>query len=222
MSSNELDVDRLLQTLTFGDDPYAHFNERATAEDIPPIQVAPVFGRLLQILTELLDVRVALEVGTLAGYSAAWIASGFGDGGRLISLELEPHHAKVARENLASVGLDRAVDIRIGSALDTLPGLHDDPTVAGHVDLSFIDADKASNAAYLEHAIALSRPGALIIVDNVVRQGEVLDASSTDPNVIGTRKVLTLLGSHPRLHSTALQTVGLKGHDGFAAAIVLP
>jgi predicted O-methyltransferase YrrM len=88
--------------------------------------------------------------------------------------------------------------------------------------LSFIDADKASNAAYLEHAIALSRPGALIIVDNVVRQGEVLDASSTDPNVIGTRKVLTLLGSHPRLHSTALQTVGLKGHDGFAAAIVLP
>jgi predicted O-methyltransferase YrrM len=222
MSTNELDVDHLLQSLTFGEDPYAHFNAKAAANDIPPIQVAPVFGRLLQILTELLDVRVALEIGTLAGYSAAWIAAGLSKAGRLISLELEPRHAQIARENLASVGLDNAVDIRVGSALDTLPGLHDDPAIAGHVDLSFIDADKASNAAYLEHAVELSRPGALIIVDNVVRQGEVLDATSTDPNVVGTRQVLSLLGSHPRLRATALQTVGLKGHDGFAAAIVLP
>jgi caffeoyl-CoA O-methyltransferase len=220
MSELENDTDRLLQSLTFGEDPFAGFVARASAEGLPEIQVSTVFGRFLQLLVEVTGARLVLEVGTLGGYSAAWMARALPEGGRIISCEIDPHHADVARANLKGAGLDQRVTIEVAPALDTLGGLGDDPSVAGHVDLAFIDADKENNANYLDLAVALSHPGTVIVVDNVVRSGGILDAFSTDPRILGTRKVLERLGTHPRIESTALQTVGIKGHDGFAIARV--
>jgi predicted O-methyltransferase YrrM len=220
MSSLEVDVDRYLQHATYGDDPYGGFVARSSAAGLPEIQVSAVFGRLLELLARLSGARAVLEVGTLGGYSAAWLARGLAPGGRVISLEIDPHHAEVARENLAAVGFADVVEVRVGPALLSLDELAGDPTIAGSVDLAFIDADKVNNPRYVEHAVALARPGALIIVDNVVRAGTVLEADSTDPSTRGSREVLELLGSHPRLAATALQTVGQKGHDGFALAVV--
>lgn len=213
-------IDAYLQSATFGEDPFAGFIDRSRAAGLPEIQVSVVFGRLLELLVRLTGARTILEIGTLGGYSAAWMARGLASGGRIISCEIDPRHAEVARDNLASVGLDHAVEVLVGPALETLPGLYRDPEINNRVDLSFIDADKSNNPHYVDHAERLSRRGALIIVDNVVRHGSVLDASSTDANVKGTREVLELLGRHPRLTATALQTVGLKGHDGFAIALV--
>ena len=220
MSSSEVDIDQLLQQLTFGEDPFASFVQRSRDAGLPEIQVSVVFGRALELYARLTAAEVVLEVGTLGGYSAAWIARGLLPGGRIISLEIDPHHAEVARENLASVDLGERVEIRVGAALDTLPAMYDDPAIAGQVDLVFIDADKRNNPHYLDHAVALARPGALLIVDNVVRSGGVLDPNSTDPNIVGTREVLRRLGSNPRLIATALQSVGMKGHDGYALAFV--
>jgi predicted O-methyltransferase YrrM len=220
MPSQESDVDHYLQLATFGEDPYGSFIERSRVGGLPEIQVSPVFGRLLEILTRLINARVVLEVGTLGGYSAAWIARGMQPGGRVISLEIDAHHAEVARENLASAGYGDVVDVRVGPALETLPTLRADDAVVGHVDLAFIDADKSNNPNYVTHAVELVRAGGLIIVDNVVRGGSVLGADSSDANVVGSRTVLELLGSHPRLTATGLQTVGIKGYDGFAVALV--
>ena len=220
MASRESEIDNLLQHSTFGDDPFESFVQHSRDGGLPEIQVSAVFGRALELFARLTAAEVVLEVGTLGGYSAGWIARGLVPGGRIVSLEIDPHHAEVARENLRGAGLGDVVNVIVGPALDTLPALHDDPSVAGRVDLAFIDADKQNNPHYVEHAVQLARPGALIIVDNVVRGGSVLDGDASDPNVRGSREVLQMLGSNSRLTATALQTVGVKGHDGFALAFV--
>ena len=218
--TREADIDQYLQANTFGEDPFASFVQRSRAGGLPEIQVSVVFARALELFASLTHSSLIVEVGTLGGYSAAWMARGLEPGGRIITLEISEHHAQVARENLDSVQLGTTVDVRVGAGLDLLPAMRDDPSIAGHVDLAFIDADKENNAHYLEHAVSLARPGALIIVDNVVRGGAIIDDNDDDTRIVGSRAVLRLLGSHPRLRSTALQTVGNKGHDGFAMAIV--
>ena len=220
MATPEFTIDQYLQQSTFGDDPFGGFVQRSRDAGLPEIQVSVVFGRALELFTRLTNARLVIEVGTLGGYSAAWMARALPEDGRVITLEIDPHHAEVARANLASVALDHKVDVRVGPALDTLLELRHDPLVAGHMDFAFIDADKSNNPNYVAQVVELARPGALIIVDNVVRSGTVLDADSNDPNTVGTRAVLAMLGSNPRLSATALQTVGLKGHDGFAMAFV--
>ncbi|MFI9647759.1 O-methyltransferase [Streptomyces sp. NPDC052040] len=189
------------------------------AAGLPPINVAPNQGKLLQLLAQLQGARRVLEIGTLGGYSTIWLGRALPADGRLVTLEYDATHAEVARGNLARAGLDRIAEVRVGPALESLPKLaeeHPDP-----FDLVFIDADKANNAHYVEWALKLTRPGSLIVLDNVVRGGRVTDGGSDDPGVRGTRAALELMASHPRLSGTAVQTVGTKGHDGFALARVL-
>lgn len=186
--------------------------EASEAASLPPINVAPNQGKLLMLLAQMIGARRILEIGTLAGYSTIWLARGLIPGGRLITLELDPRCAKVARANIARARLGDAVEVRVGRALDTLPSL----TAEAPFDLIFIDADKPSTPAYLEWAIKLSRPGSLIVVDNVVREGAILDADSDDPHVRGLRRFYELAGADPRISGTALQTTGSKGHDGIA------
>ncbi|MEU6821429.1 O-methyltransferase [Streptomyces atriruber] len=189
------------------------------AAGLPQIAVAPNQGKLLHLLAQIQGARRVLEVGTLGGYSTIWLARALPADGRLVTLEYKPEHADVARGNLARAGLDKIAEVRVGPALDSLTALaaeHPEP-----FDLVFIDADKANNARYLEWAIELTRPGSLIILDNVVRGGAVTEATSTDPHVLGTRSALELIAEHPKLSGTAVQTVGTKGYDGFALARVL-
>jgi len=193
--------------------------EANAAAGLPPIDVSSNEGKLLQLLAQLCRAQRILEIGTLGGYSTIWLARALPPGGRLVTLEANLKHAGVARSNIARAGLADVVDLRIGLALDTLPQLENEH--AGPFDLIFIDADKPNNTAYLTWALRLSRKGTLIIVDNVVRDGAVLDASSADGSVQGARDVLEMLGSEPRLSVTALQTVGSKGYDGFAMALVI-
>jgi predicted O-methyltransferase YrrM len=181
---------------------------------LPPHEVTPLQGRLLELLARLVGARSILELGTLGGYSTIWLARGLADGGRLVTLEAEPEYAGVARANLERAGLATVVDLRVGPALEALPQLE------GPFDLIFIDADKRSNPDYLGEAVRLSRPGTLIVADNVVRGGAVADADASDPSVTGVRRFLELVGEHPRLDATAIQTVGSKGWDGFALARV--
>ena len=188
------------------------------AAELPAIDVAPNQGKLLQLLAQMVSARRILEIGTLGGYSTIWLARALPVGGKLITLEFNPVHADIARANIARANLAHLVDIRIGAALDTLPKLHAE--MKAPFDLVFIDADKPNNAEYVRWALKLSRPGTLIIVDNVVRDGGVADANSTDNDVLGARRLFELLASEPHLNSTALQTVGAKGYDGFALAIV--
>jgi predicted O-methyltransferase YrrM len=184
------------------------------AAGLPPIDVSPTQGKLLHLLARAAGARRILEIGTLGGYSTIWLARALPDGGRLVTLEREPRHAAVAAENVARAGLAAAVDIVVGPALDTLP------TLDGPFDLVFVDADKPSNAAYVAHAVRLSRPGTVIVVDNVVRGGRVTQRGDADPAVQGSRAVIAALAADPRLDATAVQTVGAKGHDGFALAVV--
>jgi predicted O-methyltransferase YrrM len=184
------------------------------AAGLPAIDVSPVQGALLGLLVRLTGASAVLEIGTLGGYSTLWIARALPPGGRIVSLEVDPHHARVARENLDRARAGEAVEILVGPALETLPG------VAGPFDLVFIDADKERSADYVERALALSRPGTLIVVDNVVRRGALAEASSDDPRVVGSRRVVELVGAHPRLEATGLQTVGAKGWDGMVLALV--
>ncbi|MES5821444.1 O-methyltransferase [Streptomyces sp. RG80] len=189
------------------------------AAALPPISVTATQGKLLQLLAQVQGARTVLEIGTLGGYSTIWLARALPADGRLISLEYSPVHAEVATRNIARAGLDRLVEIRVGAALESLPRLadeHPDP-----FDLVFVDADKNNNPHYLEWALKLTRPGSLIIVDNVVRGGRVAVPDGADPDVAGTRAAIELIGSHPRLSGTAIQTVGGKGYDGFALARVL-
>ena len=188
------------------------------AAELPVIDVAPNQGKLLQLLAQLVGARRILEIGTLGGYSTIWLARALPVGGRLITLESSPKHAEVARENIARAGLTELVEIRVGAALDTLPKVQAEILVP--FDLIFIDADKPNNSEYLRWAMKLSRPGTLIIVDNVVRDGAVIDAASADKDVQGARRLFELMGAEPRLSATALQTVGSKGYDGFAIGIV--
>jgi predicted O-methyltransferase YrrM len=185
---------------------------------LPEIDVSPAQGKFLNLLVRMSGARMVLEIGTLGGYSTIWMARGLGRGGRLITLELDVLHATVARENIASAGLAEFVEVRQGRAIDTLPKLHAEGLYP--FDLIFIDADKPSNSAYLDWAMRLSRPGTVIICDNVIRNGAVTDALSGDRSVQGARDAFDALGNNPRLSSTAIQTVGAKGYDGFAIGIV--
>ncbi len=194
--------------------------ERAGEEGLPPIQVSGPQGKLLELLVVMMGAQRVLEIGTLAGYSTIRLARGVGEGGAVVTLELDPHHASVARENLERAGLSGRVELREGRAIDSL-----DRMIAEGVepfDFFFIDADKSSNPTYLERAVALSRPGSVIVVDNVVRDGRILDEGSDSPDVVGTRALFDLLHEYPRLETTAIQMVGSKGYDGFALAVVGP
>ncbi len=190
----------------------------SAAAGLPAISVAPNQGKLLALLVQLGSARSILEIGTLGGYSTIWLARAMGAGGRLVTLEADPRHAEVARANLARAGLSEVVEVRVGAALDTLPQLAAEGM--GPFDLVFIDADKANNAEYFQWALRLSRPGSLIVVDNVVRDGAVLDDTSTDPAIRGTRRLYELMADEPRVDATVIQTVGSKGYDGLAVALV--
>jgi predicted O-methyltransferase YrrM len=189
------------------------------AAELPHVNVTAPQGKFLQLLAQIQGARTILELGTLGGYSTIWLARALPADGRLISLEYSAKHAEVATRNIARAGLDKLVEIRVGPALESLPKLADENPAP--FDLVFIDADKANNPHYVEWALRLTRAGSVIVVDNVVRGGRVLDADSTAGDLAGTRAAIELIGSHPRLTGTALQTVGSKGYDGFALARVL-
>jgi predicted O-methyltransferase YrrM len=185
---------------------------------LPAIAVSPPQGRLLELIARSIGARKVLEIGTLGGYSTICLGRAVGPDGRVISLEYEPRHAEVARGSIAAAGLAEVVQVRVGRALDLLPGVLADGI--GPFDLVFIDADKASNADYVDWSIRLARPGTVIIVDNVVREGRVADPGNTSADVRGTRRMFDLLEGNDRLDATAIQTVGSKGYDGFVYAVV--
>ncbi len=209
------DVDEYISGLLIGPDEDLEATlEASDRAGLPQINVSPNHGKLLNLIARINGARRILEFGTLAGYSAIWLARALPDGGELISLEADPRHARVAEDNIAAAGLADKVTVKVGKALDTLPSLE------GVFDLFFIDADKINNPRYFEWSLEHSRPGSVIIVDNVVRSGLVLDAASTDPSVVGTRELATLIGNEPRVSATMVQTVGSKGYDGFALVLV--
>ncbi|KZS68897.1 methyltransferase [Mycobacterium kansasii] len=210
------DVDAFLDSTLIGDDPVLSAALQASdAAGLPRIAVSAQQGKFLCLLTGAMQARRILEIGTLGGFSTIWLARGAGPWGRVVTLEYEPKHAAVARANLQRAGVADRVEVVVGAALDTLP------TVTGApFDLVFIDADKENNAAYLQWAVRLARPGAVIVVDNVIRDGQVLSAESDDASAVATRQTLQLMGRHPRLDTAAIQTVGTKGWDGFAIAAV--
>jgi predicted O-methyltransferase YrrM len=212
-------VDRYLSQLLAPHDAALEGALRAsTAAGLPEIQVSPTQGKLLQMLVALQGAKRILEVGTLGGYSAIWMARALPAGGRLLTLEFDPKHAEVARANVAAAGLADRVEIRVGAALALLPGIAAEKQ--SPFDLVFIDADKENNPAYFDWALRLTRPGSLILIDNVVRDGAILDAASVVPAVQGTRRALEMMATDPRVRSTALQLVGTKGWDGIAIALV--
>ncbi|MCL8011386.1 O-methyltransferase [Streptomyces sp. AS02] len=188
------------------------------AAGLPPHQVAPNQGKLLNLLATIRGARTILEIGTLGGYSTIWLARALPTDGRLVTLESDERYAAVAATNVSRAGLTHTVDIRVGKALDSLARLADEGT--GPFDLVFIDADKPSNPAYLEWALQLTRPGSVIVGDNVVRDGAVTDPAGADPRVQGVRRFTELIAEHPRLTATTIQTVGAKGYDGFTLALV--
>jgi predicted O-methyltransferase YrrM len=190
--------------------------EASTAAGLPAIAVSPPQGKLLHLLARSMGACKILELGTLGGYSTIWMARALPSDGKLITLEYEPKHAEVARANIARAGLAGKVEIRIGRAIDTLPQL----TGEAPFDLIFIDADKVSYPDYFPWALKLSRPGTVIIADNIVRKGAVADESSLDANVQAVRRYNELLAAEPRVSATVIQTVGSKGYDGFAMALV--
>jgi predicted O-methyltransferase YrrM len=208
-------VDDYICDLFVGDDPIlAAALAASDAAGLPQIAVAPNQGKLLHLLARVQGARAILEIGTLGGYSTIWLARALPSDGRLITLEANPKHAAVAAANIERAGLAAIVDLRLGPAIETLPQL------AGPFDLIFIDADKESGADYFRWALKLSRRGSLIIVDNVVRDGKVIDAESRDPMVRGTRRLYEAMAAEPRVSATIIQTVGRKGYDGLAIALV--
>ncbi len=186
---------------------------------LPPIDVSPVQGKFLHVLVRITQAKRVLEIGTLGGYSTIWMARALPEGGRIVSLEFQPRHAEVARANLRCAGLLDRVDLRVGRALESLERLAKSGTAP--FDLIFIDADKENNPQYLAWALKLSHPGSVIVVDNVARHGRVIRAGSPDKDIQGTRRCLEMMAAEPRLSATALQTVGVKGQDGFAIAVVV-
>jgi len=187
-------------------------------ENIPQISISPNQGKFLQIMAKLCGAKKILELGTLGGYSTIWFGRALPEGGKLITLEYSQHHANVAQKNIERAGLGDVVEIRVGKALDTLPVLQEEGQ--GPFDLIFIDADKQPYAEYFEWALKLSRPGTLIIADNVIRDGKVLDPNSTDEMVQGVQRFNTLLSKTTGVTATIMQTVGVKEHDGMAIVIV--
>jgi predicted O-methyltransferase YrrM len=207
------EVDRYLERLLIEDDP-------AVGGDLPPHQVTPLEGKLLHLLARIAGARTILELGTLGGYSTIWLARALPAGGRLVTLEIDSGYAQVARGNLERAGFGDRVEIRIGPALETLAALIAEE--AGPFDLVFLDADKSRNEEYLGLVLQLSRPGTVIVADNVVRGGAVADPASLDAHAQGVRRFLDAIAAERRLSATAIQTVGSKGHDGFAIALVGP
>ena len=194
-------------------------SEASAKAGLPAIAVAPNQGMLLHLLARLQGARHVLEIGTLGGYSTIWLARALPPGGRVVTLELNERHAEVARANLRRAGVDGLVEIRVGPALELLPRLAAEKHEP--FDLCFIDADKQSNPDYFAWALRLSRRGSLIVVDNVVRDGAVIDAASEDASTRGVRRLFEVMGAEPRVIATALQTVGTKGYDGLAFALVV-
>jgi predicted O-methyltransferase YrrM len=185
---------------------------------LPGIDVSPAQGKFLHLLAKMIQARRILEIGTLGGYSTIWLARALPRNGRLVSLEADKHHAEVAAANIQRAGLADRVAIKTGRALDTLPAVEAEG--AGPFDLIFIDADKPNNSAYLAWALKLARSGSVIVCDNVIRDGAVADAETRDASALGARRLFDLIAAEPRLTATALQTVGAKGWDGFAIAVV--
>lgn len=209
-------ADALLDDLLLGDDPaLTAALADSHAAGLPPIEVSPQSARLLYLLTRISGARRVLEIGTLGGYSTICLARGVGAGGRVVTCEREPLHAEVAERNLARAGVSDRVEIVVGPALDTLP------TLIGPFDLVFIDADKENNSHYVRWAIDLSRPGAVVVVDNVVRSGRIVDPADDDGQARAVRDMLAMVGAEPRLEAAALQTVGVKGWDGLLVARVV-
>ncbi|WP_217142572.1 O-methyltransferase [Streptomyces sp. AC627_RSS907] len=222
MSESRLwdDVDAyLISHLSPNDDPLEAALRDSDAAGLPRVNVTANQGKLLQLLAQVQGARTILEIGTLGGYSTIWLARALPADGRLVTLEHSVRHAEVATRNIARAGLDTLVDVRVGPALETLPELADENPPP--FDLVFIDADKVNNPHYIEWALKLTSTGSLIVIDNVVRGGRVADPDSAEDDVRGTRAAIELIGSHPRLSGTAVQTVGGKGYDGFALARVL-
>ena len=212
-------VDRYITDLLVPPDPALESVLKASvAAGLPAINVAPNQGKLLMLLAQLQGSKNILEIGTLGGYSTIWLARGLSPGGRLITLEADPKHADVARANIARAGLADVVELILGRAMDTLPNLA--ARSRGPFDLIFIDADKASLPDYFTWSLKLSRPGCLIIIDNVIREGAVIDAASSDSAVQGVRRMNDMMAAEKRVTATAIQTVGSKGYDGFAIARV--
>ncbi|GAA2549312.1 O-methyltransferase [Mycolicibacterium diernhoferi] len=208
-------VDRLFDELLHTEDEALRAARESTGPaGMPAIEVSPQHGHLLSLLARISGARRVLEIGTLAGYSTICLARGTGPDGRVVTCEYEPRHAEVARVNLVRAGLGDRVEVIVGAALDTLA------TLDGPFDMFFIDADKENNPAYVEAAIGLAAPGALIVVDNVTRNGRVLDPAPDDLQATAVRDTLAMMGEHPRLDTAAIQTVGVKGWDGFAVAVV--
>lgn len=192
--------------------------KNAAEQGLPAIQVSPLQGKFLMLLAQMQGAKRILEIGTLGGYSTIWLARALPPNGQLITLEYDAKHAAVANQNIKAAGLADKVTVRVGPALMTLPQLFAEEQ--GPFDFFFIDADKANNTAYVQWALSLGRAGSVIVVDNVIRQGEILHAQSEDPAVVGTRQLHEYLAHEPRLSTVALQTVGSKGHDGFVIAII--
>lgn len=192
--------------------------EASDAAGLPAISVSPPQGKFLHLLARASGARSVLEIGTLGGYSTIWLATALPPGGRVVTLEADPKHAEVARANLRRAGLADVVEVRLGRALDTLPQVAAEGR--GPFDLVFIDADKPGNPDYFAWALKLTRPGGVIVVDNVARNGAVADAGSQDPSVLGVRRLADLIAAEPRVSATAVQTVGGKGYDGFILAVV--
>jgi predicted O-methyltransferase YrrM len=186
---------------------------------LPAIDVPPLLGKFLEVMIRIAGARRVLEIGTLGGYSTIWMARALPPDGRVITLELEPKHAEIARANLEAAGVLDRVEIRVGAALDSMRGLHASGTRP--FDLIFIDADKESLPEYLEWSLKLARPGTIIIADNVVRDGRVVNAEEDDAQVVGVRRFLEMTAREPRLSATAIPTVGARGYDGFAVSVVL-
>jgi len=212
-------VDRYFAGLFIGADPALDAAMASISEaGLPPISVSPNQGKLLHLMARMCGARKILEIGTLGGYSTIWLARTLSIGGKLVTLEAMPKHADIARSNFVRAGLSNMIDLRLGPALETLPKLHAEG--AGPFDFVFIDADKPSNPDYFAWALKLSRPGSVIVIDNVVRDGRVTDASSTAADVQGIRRMNEMIAKEPRVSATAMQVVGSKGYDGLAVVRV--
>ena len=210
------DIDTLLDGFFVGDDPALTAALAASDEaGLPAIAVSAQQGKFLNLLATATQAKRVLEIGTLGGYSTIWLARAVGPGGSVVTLEYQPKHAEVARANLDRAGVGDRVQILVGAALDTLPTLSGEP-----FDLVFIDADKENNVGYLNWAVQLCRPGSVIVVDNVIREGAIFEPRADDVTARGSRDLLELMGEHPRLQATTIQTVGVKGWDGFALGVV--
>lgn len=213
-------VDAYIGDTLLDDD--AVMDEAVRASDdagLPSIQVSPAQGKFLYLLARIAGARRILEIGTLGGYSTIWLARALPREGLLVTMEIEPKHAEVARANIARAGMSNLVEVRVGNARELLPALEAEDGAS--FDLTFIDADKASIPEYFESAVRMSHQGSIIVVDNVVREGKVIDAGSDDPSVIGVRRFNEMMSSDSRVEATVLQTVGVKGHDGLALALVV-